>query len=1081
MTPKNYRSGMLATCAAVALLSASMSAAQAEEWSAREFTSPERPLAEALLDLSDQYDISLVAPQELLRGKRAPALAGTYTSNDALVRMLQGSGLSYQRNADGAVIITRQQRQSAVMGDHSGYRKVAVTTEGSQFRRTNVGKPIARMAQAQPNTATDAPSMQSPSTPQPLEEIMVTGSRIARTGMQTPTPVTSIDASDLQNMAPTTLIDALDQMPQFLGNQTAQTQSFATSGAAGASFASLRGLSPQRTLNLLDGRRIVPATRSGAPDISLLPEELIQRVEVVTGGASAAYGSDAVAGVVNYILNTDYEGFRGHVQGGMTEIGDAENFELGGAWGTRVGDRGHLIASAEYFHGNGVEDYSDRDWFDSTAMIRNTDPNGPTYITGHNVHGGNFTWGGVITDTALAGTQFDDNGDPIPFDPGEQHTSTSQIGGSGFDSGEYQWMTADQKRFSAFSHFKYDLTDNLTAFVQGHYGYSRTGFESAPAAMWGSWPATIYRENPYLPQSIQDQMDAAGVTSFHLGKMQSDEDLGSPYVTNTNKMFQLTAGFDGDLDSNWHYNAYYQYGKNQSTLLYDNVARIDRMYQALDTVRDPATGQIVCYSTYHFDPNDGCVPLNPFGVGTTSQEAKDWIMGAQKEQYQVIKQQVAEASISGDVFDNWAGTVSLATGASYRKEHLLSEPRTNPAGLEELSVPTMDEITYRGLPGSYYGNASIFERTVAADLEGGYDVWEVFGETIVPLARDITMIQNLDLNAAVRYADYSGSGGIWAWKLGLDWQLYNDLRLRGTLSRDIRAGTLAERYDFSGSGATVDDTITGAEAVSISVDQTGNPNVDPEKADTLTFGAVYQPSYLQGFSVSVDYFDIKIKGAISRLSTQDIIDDCAAGSQELCDLISRDETGQISRIQSIYLNIDEFRTRGIDFELQYNTPVSLFGGDEDLTLRGFATRMLELSRTVPGGVETDTNGQTGWGGGSPKWQVNASANYRNGPFGVFVQERYIGSGLKRSEDYWVEGVDVDDNHVPSRFYTNLRLSYDFQAKGGSWTAFANVTNLLDQKPPFGGMTYGFFGSTYTNESLFDVLGRRYTVGLRFEY
>jgi len=1071
---------MLATCAAFALLIAMPSHAQAEQWDARDFNSPARPLAEALLDLSDQYDIALVAPQELLQGKLAPAVAGKYTSNDALVRMLRGSGLSYQHNADGAVIITRQ-HEAAVTGSPSGYHggaqpaSVPASLRAGVRRASNVGAPIAQVAQATPETATDAPSPRTPA-PQALDEIKVTGSRIVRTGMTTPTPVTTIDAATLEDMAPTTLIDALDQMPQFLGNQTAQTQSFGTSGSAGASFASLRGLNSQRTLNLLDGRRIVPATRSGAPNISLLPEELISRVEVVTGGASAAYGSDAVAGVVNFILNTDYEGFKGHVQGGMTEIGDAENYELGASWGTRVGDRGHLVMSGEYFHENGVRNYSDRDWFDSSAMITTPEAGDPTYITAHNVHGGNFTWGGMITGGPLEGTQFDDQGNPIPFDPGEHHTSTSQVGGSGFDSGEYQWMTADQERASAFSHFKYDLTDNLTAFIQGHYGYSRTSFQSAPAAMWGSWPATIYSDNPYLSQEVKDRMALAGVDSFPLGKIQSEEDLGMPMVDNTNKMIQITTGFEGELDGNWHYNAYYQYGQNKNFLFYDNVARTDRMYQALDTTRD-ANGTIICSSTL-INPDDGCVPLNPFGVGTASQEAKDWIMGDQKAQFQKIKQHVAEVTISGDAFDNWAGTVSIAAGASYRKEHLLSEPRTYPADLLELSIPTRDEITYRGLPSSYYGSANIFERTAGSDLEGGYNVKEAFAETIVPLARDVTMIQSMDLNAAVRYADYSGSGGIWAWKLGLDWQVIDDIRLRGTLSRDIRAGTLGERFDFSGRGGSINDPVKG-ETYAISLDQGGNPNVAPEKADTITFGAVFQPTFLPGFSLSADYFDIKIKGAISLLGVQDIVDDCDAGSAALCALITRDPDGYVTRVQNIYLNIDAFRTRGIDFEMQYNTPISLFGGDENLVLRGFATRMLELARTVPGGVKTDTLGQTGWGGGAPKWQVNASANYRNGPFSVYVQERYIGSGIKRES--WEEGVDVDNNRVPSRFYTNLRLAYDFDTGGGSWTAFANVTNLFDQAPPFSGMTYGFFGSTYTNEGLFDVLGRRYTVGLKFEY
>jgi len=926
-----------------------------------------------------------------------------------------------------------------------------------------------------------------------LDEITVTGSRIRVDGMQTPTPVTAISVDDLKVMAPTTLVEALVQLPQFLNSDTPQTQAFGSSGASGASFINLRGVGASRTLTLLDGRRVTPATRTGSVDIALLPSALIQRVEVVTGGASAAYGSDAVSGVVNFILDTKYQGFKAEAQAGITEIGDNENTTFSAAFGTAIGERMHFVGSAEFYKANGVKGYTDRDWFNSWGVIANTPANiaagQPARVTVPNARSTNYTAGGLITGYTtgaglrttgpLVGTQFLKDSVPAPFTYGSYVTTTSQSGGSGSDPNATEtWIMPDQLRGNGFAHLSFDVNDELQLYVQGMAGYTSNRFEKDAANMSTPWEATIYRENPFIPASIAAQMDALGASSFRLGRVASSADLGGGLVDNRDTLLSGTAGFKGKFAGDWEYNGYYQYGRNEAVLYYKNTSRIDRLFRAVDVVTDPGSGRVVCRSTLSF-PNDGCVPMNILGEGSPSREAIQYVNGDTSDQNQKIVQQVAEFTVQGTAFENWAGNVSVAAGAAWRKETLRNVPHRYPSDLDLItSVPTAASQGYRGLPVSYSGQANLFERTIYTNLSGEYNVTEGFVETLFPLVRGVPLVQSLDFNGAFRWADYSGSGGIPAWKLGLDWQVIDSLRLRGTLSRDVRAGTLSERFDYSGTGATVDDPVLTALApYTITSIRGGNPNIDPEKADTLTFGFVLSPTWLPGFNFSADYYDIKINDAIAQLSVQQIADQCFAGATQLCDRITRNPTtGLITSINNTYLNVAQARATGIDMEASYRRPITLFGGDESIGVRAFATWVNEQSQTNLGAATVDRAGQTGVGGGAPRWQANVALNYQRGPMTVFLQERYIASGIY---NVLYDSTQIDDNVVGGVFLTNVRVGFDLGDTPGKYQVYANVTNLFDRAPPLA-PNFGFNGSTHTNESLFDVLGRRYTVGFRME-
>jgi outer membrane receptor protein involved in Fe transport len=403
----------------------------------------------------------------------------------------------------------------------------------------------------------------------------------------------------------------------------------------------------------------------------------------------------------------------------------------------------------------------------------------------------------------------------------------------------------------------------------------------------------------------------------------------------------------------------------------------------------------------------------------------------------------------------------MAVGASWRQEKFAQA--VYPVELHALDMPTAAQATamgYRGLPSVYAGNSNIFERGPSAAPSGGFKVKEAFTEVQFPLLSEKPFARSLNLNTAVRYAEYEGSGNVWAWKAGIDWSLNSDVRFRLTRSRDVRAGTLSERFDTSrGPGNVVDPQSGSSVQYATSVVADGNPNVDPERADTLTFGFIYQPSWLEGFAASIDAFDIKIADAIGQLGAQAIVDQCRQGATQLCSFITRGTDGKISLIVNTFINTAQARAKGADFEFSYARPVTWFGGDGRIRARLLASYVKELSTQQVGANKVDRAGQTGLTspqGNSPDWQGTFYLTYEHGPLSATLQERYINSGSYDAT--YVQGVDIDDNSVASYATTNLQLSYRGDlTSNGNWETYLNVTNL------------------------FDIYGRRYNLGVRFNF
>jgi outer membrane receptor protein involved in Fe transport len=416
---------------------------------------------------------------------------------------------------------------------------------------------------------------------------------------------------------------------------------------------------------------------------------------------------------------------------------------------------------------------------------------------------------------------------------------------------------------------------------------------------------------------------------------------------------------------------------------------------------------------------------------------------------------VFEGSVSTDIGENWAGMMSFAAGMSYRKDDLsqyavrpslpyVDYPNPNPStvGYHDLALPT-----------SYFGSTSVFAYGGIPEVSGKFDVREVFGETLIPLAGP------LDLSAAVRFADYSGSGGVLAWKLGFDYRVTDEVRLRFTRSRDVRAATLNERFATTGRGGTLVDRFLGDQQYTIVSTEGANSSVDPENADTVTFGVVWQSQAIEGLSFSTDYYDIRITGAIDLLGNQVIMDQCFNGATQLCSLINRFEpTGsglpQVRSIYNAYLNISEARTRGFDIETQYRLPMGLH-------LRALLSNVAEASITNPGAPKLDRAGMNSI---APDWNALLSVGYDHGPFGFVWTQRFLNEGVRNVE--WVEGIDVDDNYVPSRSYTNLRAYW----RRNALEVYGNVQNMFDEEPP-----------PVVGGSLYSDLGRNYALGVRFDF
>jgi outer membrane receptor protein involved in Fe transport len=902
-------------------------------------------------------------------------------------------------------------------------------------------------------------------------QIVVTGSRVATNGNKAPTPVTVATSQQLQLAAPKSLSEGLSQLPEFKGSIGVQTQGTGTTGNNGASYLNLRGLGTSRTLVLLDGRRVVAASSAGSVDIGLLPEALIRQVEIVTGGASAAYGSDAVAGVVNFVLDTHFKGLKGVVQGGVTDHGDGKNYKVQVAGGfSAAHDRLHVVGSIERYYNRGVDHSGSRDWaYHGTVAITNPNvnsanpqsPTNPRMIVVENGYSSIAALGGLVTNTSLRGTTFGPDGQPLAFQYGTLVSSTQMAGGGGYNPSLLLTLQPQQSRNAAFAHAEFDVSPALTLFAEGNYGRNKVSYNSLPTFEVGGTAFTIFQDNAFLPASVRAQMVAQNIPSITVGR--TSPDLAIPHLDGDSKTYRGVVGLRGELGGSFGYNVYYEHGQNHSLFLTHDDPISDNLYRAADAVL--SNGQIVCRSTLT-NPNDGCVPVDIFGYGRASAAALNYITGTAVQDVHT-KQDVAEASVRGNLLSLPGGPLGVAGGVGYRKEVFR---QVTDAQSQEIRTG----VGIRGYPLALINTLGGYERTNPQPSAGGYNVKEAFAEINAPLLANLPFASSLTLNGAVRYTRYSTSGGVTTWKIGAVYEPVPGLRFRGTQSRDIRAPSLGELFQGASQGsANITDPQRNNAPSQILTGNVGNTALLPEIANTRVLGAVLAPRFLPGLSASVDFYKIDIKNAISALTAQQDLNLCSQGATEICGFIVRDSSGAVARVNLPFLNVANRKTQGIDIEANYTTSLSRVSLPGTMSLRLLANYLSKFDTQVAGAQVLHLAGDIGVNS-TPKWSGLASANFDLGRFSLYAQERYIGSG---KFDNTLGPSDISRNHVPAVFYTDATVNFDITGDKRV-TAFLTVNNLFDKAPP-AIPGYLIVGSSLGNRVLYDVLGRAYTAGIRF--
>ncbi|MCP3731009.1 TonB-dependent receptor [Sphingomonas sp. MG17] len=918
------------------------------------------------------------------------------------------------------------------------------------------GASLAALLAATPALAQETPAPAAAT--QDDNAIIVTGTRVVRSGFTAPTPETSLGEEELETRAPANIANAINDLPQLTPTLNPSTSGVGVGGGTGgANFLNLRGLGINRTLTLLNGNRVVSSTTTGGVDVNLVPQGLVSRVDVVTGGASAAWGSDAVAGVVNFVLNTKYEGLKAHLSAGSSFEGDAGTYNGNLTFGTSFADgRGHLLVDVGGAVQNGVDHFTDRDWYKGWKVVNN-----PAYTATNGqprqlVSTGDFlvaSGGGVIISGARAlNTAFDANGNPFAYNPGTP-TSPYKIGGTPNDIGAGYPLVVPVKYGNVFGRLSYDLLDSLTAYVEVGYSASSTVNKTASYVSLGN--VTIQADNAYLP---------AGFTGapFVLGKV--FESLGTPQPRNDRTVMRIVGGLEGKLGGSWSWKAYYQYGESRVLNEVSKNPIVPNVVRATDAIRN-AAGQIVCRSAA---TNPDCVPFNPFGTTLASAAARGYATGTAAQNI-VIKQQVAAATVNGEPFSLWAGPVSFAAGAEYRTESYAADA-------DPLSVTSSYWVgNYK--PGS-----------------GRYNVKEAFAEVVVPLARDITLLKSLDLNLAGRITDYSTSGTVKTYKAGAIWDVIDGLRLRGTHSRDIRAPNLSELF-LGGQANTliVNDPQNGGASYGVVQVLQGNASLKPEIATTNTFGVVLRPSFVPGLSASVDYYRTRITDAITNLGGQQIVDNCALGQTVFCAAVIRNggTPNLITRVNISGFNASVEKVSGIDYELSYTTALSALSPDlpGSFTLRMLASNTRERTITALG-VTTNYLGMVGQlgAGGPPKWRWMGSATYDSDFMRTQLTMRHIGSGVLDNRNIecttgcpasTTARPTIDNNQVKSATYFDLSQTFKIKTGGKDAEFYVVVENLFDRDPPV--IALASFLAAGAGGVYHDLIGRRFRVGFRFEY
>jgi iron complex outermembrane receptor protein len=962
-------------------------------------------------------------------------------------------------------------------------------------------QPATAQTTAAPQTvATDA-NGETPAAP----DVVVTGSRIRSPNATSVSPITSVSGQEIINRGATRIEDLINTLPQAYADQGGGNRG-GTIGASGTATINLRNLGNQRTLVLIDGRRLMqgdPARSAAqAADINNVPAALVERIDVVTGGASAVYGSDAIAGVVNFVLKQNFDGFQADAQAGLfthdnnnsiasvaraanqpvisgnTVDGGQQSVSL--TYGKNFADgRGNVTAFASYRQISGVGT-ADRDFstcnLGATAAGYSCSLSSTTYPAQFQLT--NPTTGAVRGSYTL--------------DAATGNSLRTYRTSDGFSNGPTYDAQAPDKRVNAdiFAHYKF--SDAFELYGQFMFMRDEADIRISPTGVF-TVAERVNCNNPYLSASEVNLI----CTSVGLGPTQNatvnvsfrDALAGSRHDYTNHTSYQSVLGARGDFAGDWHYDAYAQYGRTDYDSTTINEISLARFANALQAVN--SGGQIVCASAA---TNPSCVPINLFAVNGITDAARNYVENT-VHRTGYTQEFIASGSVSGNLgFGSPFAShpIGVAIGAEYRDEKLSFQPD------------------------QYYSS-----KDVAGDsggefpTEGSFNVKEVYGELRVPLVEDKPFFKSLSVESGVRYSNYSTAGDTVAYKAGAEWSPVRDLRLRGSFQRAVRAPNVTELFGPQrGTTASISDPCEGtapkatAAQCALSGVTTaqygniapaagqqsgarvgGNPDLKPEVAFTKSFGGELTPRFLRGVTIGVDYFDIKVKRLISTVAPAIILNQCLA-TGVACDLVVRNPaTGSLVNsgyVVTTYVNAGYLRTSGIDFTATASQQLGdIFGGNPgriDVNFGGTRTQKYEV-QVLPGAPAYRCDGYFGVTCGQPipHWRHRLLVNWTapQGGFSIGATWRYIGptrNDKSSSATYLTGTYFAYDARLKPVSYFDLTTAVNV---GKSFTLRGGVNNLLDRDPP---LTASAASTGQTSNGAFfagmyDSLGRYVFAGI----
>ncbi len=932
--------------------------------------------------------------------------------------------------------------------------------------------------------------------------IVVTGSRIARTETESSVPLAVVAAESIQQDAALNVQDLLQEMPQF-GVGTSRTNSnFSTSGN-GAATLNLRSLGANRTLVLVNERRHISGfAGSSSVDVNNIPTEFVDRIEVVTGGASSVYGSEAIAGVVNFVLKDKFDGIEFRSQANITGRGDNPRYLASmTAGGTLFDDRLSVIANLTYDRDDGLRSNKRaRSQQDCGTPLGNAagiicGPQSYSIFSAQGQFYYNLRGTGANPVLANGGSTAS-----FSFNP---DNSVLFGQGPGFNRNDERYIATPVERYLGSFISTFDVNDNLELFLEATYSKVKSRSRLEPSAISiglvtsADVGASIQLDNPFIPAAVRSQITALNSDAnpandvVSISTRRRFNEVFDRSNKNDRDTSRVTFGLKGSFADKWRYDASYVYGRFKDHTESETADKA-RIANALDAVS--IGGQIICRSAAA--RAEGCAPLNLFGYSTASAAASAYVQANIPRSLDIINEHhIISANVSGSPFALWAGDVGIAVGAEYRKEKALSDN---------------DPLTNAGLN---IGN-------VTQDLKGQFNVKEIYGELRVPLL-DNMVVNYLGVNGAVRYSDYSTVGGVVSWNVGAELEPFDGVRLRGVYAKANRAPNISELFSAANETfATITDpcngvtatnnpgvstafpngfgavcrsipaiqaAVAGGGAFSYTLSQQqqingfvgGNQNLNEEKATTITAGAVFTPNFAQGLSLTIDYYDIKLDGAIATLGRQFSVQQCLQSSDPVfCSNVRRGADGRITRVDGQQINVAKTDTRGIDVGLRYAGELGL-RPDDRFTWSVNYTRLLDYeTQGNPAAPVIENVPSTS----VSKHRGTARTSYSADGVTLSWQMTYMSKAVS-SVTFTNSNPAIERlNNIRDYIYHDVQLGFDV-GETDNFSLYMGVDNLFDEQPPYlpsPPFTASITG-TETQADVYDPFGRRFYAGLRVKF